>query len=262
MKQSRWLPAIALGLACVPLAHAQQALPVAQAPWAFGLGLKAWVNDWTSWEINRVQAGGSSLDAVTQTASDQALSFIPVVTVRHERFFASASTMGSTRYTLRNSLGSRTGTRSETDVNLGFDLLPGLAITTGFKQLTQNVGGRYRWQGGTLALNASASVGADLSMYGSLGVGRLKLHLPTTDAAGSDSLPASYTLGEWGLAWSPWRSGARSLALTLGYRAQQVRSRDYALSSQPVGGGPASVYAHERLGDYTQGFTLSVIGAF
>lgn len=233
--------------------------------WHTSVGFKLWSNDWSSWDVSRVQSGGGAFDVLTEKASDHALSVIPVLSVRRGRWIIAASHMTSTHYTLRNALGALEGTRSETDVNVGADLVPGLALIVGYKQLTQDAGGRFQWKGPTLAVNASLPFGSGWALYGTYGLGALKLTLPATDLLGRDKLPAMYSLSEWGLARSFGRSDSAvspSLVLALGYRAQSVKTRDYALLSQPVGGGAVAVYGTDTLRDFTQGFTLSLIGSF
>ncbi|MBI3897480.1 MAG: hypothetical protein HY308_04185 [Gammaproteobacteria bacterium] len=250
-----------VALLVLPLvSHAEQKTELPASPWTVTVGTKAWLSTWTSWEITRVQAGGSSLQALTPLSSDSEVAFTPFVNLRHERLFATASFMTDTDYTLESSLSSRSGTRSERDLNVGYDILPGLSLTAGYKQLTQDVGGEYKWRGPTLAASVSAPLQSGLSAYGTYGIGWLKATLPTEDASGSTSLDADYTVSEFGLAYSfdRERTGFATLTLTMGYRAQTVITRDYALSSQPGG----AVYANDDARDFTQGLTFSVIGTF
>jgi hypothetical protein len=241
------------------IGHAQQNEELPASPWAFSLGAKAWSNTWTSWEITRVQSGASSLQAITPVSSSHEVSFIPLASLRYRRAFLSASAMTDTDYMLESSLVTRPGTRSESDVNLGFDVLSGLALTAGYKELTQNVGGEYRWRGPTVAVSASAPLQSGFSVYGTYGAGWMTATLPAPDASGTTSLDANYSVSEFGVAYSLARGqGASWLTLTLGYRSQTVRTRDYALASQPSG----AVYAKDDTRDFTQGFTFSVIGAF
>ncbi|HEU0203554.1 MAG TPA: hypothetical protein VFR86_24350 [Burkholderiaceae bacterium] len=66
----------------------------------------------------------------------------------------------------------------------------------------------------------------------------------------------------WGRGAARAGSGTPAIALGLGYRAQTVRTRSYALSSQPVSGGGATVYASDDPRDFTQGFTLTLFASF
>lgn len=261
MKSIRSILACAICMALPLSSYAQQKEEPVASPWAFTLGAKAWVNTWTSWEITRVQSGGSSLQAITPVSASPEVAFMPLASMRYQRVFITASAMSETEYALENSLVSRTGLRSEADVNIGYDVLPGLSLSAGYKQLTQDVGGEYKWSGPTLAFSVSAPLQSGLSVYGTYGMGWMTVSLPSPDASGATSLDADYTLSEFGLAYSLGREqvgGFMGLTFTFGYRAQTVRTREYALSSLPSG----IVYAKDDPRDYTQGFTFSVIGSF
>jgi len=247
--------AICMGLPL--LCEAQLKEEPSASPWALNVGAKAWANTWTSWEITRV----GTLQAITPVSSNQEVAFTPFASVRYRDVFVTASAMSETEYTLENSLGTRTGTRSEADANIGYDVLSGLSLSAGYKRLTQDVGGRYEWSGPTLAFSVSAPLQSGLSVYGTYGMGWMKATLPSPDASGATSLDADYTLSEFGLAYTLGRErigGFAGLTFTFGYRAQTVRTRDYALSSQPSG----TVYAKDNPRDFTQGITMSLIGSF
>jgi hypothetical protein len=247
---------MALPLVC----SAQQTEEPPASPWAFNLGIKAWSNTWTSWEIITVPSGGGTLQAVTPVSSSPVIAVTTLASVRYRDVFVSASYMSDTEYTLENSLGTIPGTRSEADANIGYDVFSGLSLSAGYKQLTQDVGGRYEWSGPTLALSVSAPLRSGLSVYGTYGMGWMKATLPSPDASGATSLDANYTVSEFGIAYTLGRErigGIASLTFTLGYRAQTVVTRDYALSSQPSG----TVYATDDLRDFTQGITISLIGS-
>jgi hypothetical protein len=261
MKSIRLISACAIGMALPLVCNAQQTEEPSASAWAFNLGVKAWSNTWTSWEITRVQSGSSSLQAITPVSSNPEIAFTTLASVRYRDAFVSASIMNSTEYTLENSLGTLPGTRSEADANIGYDVFSGLSLSAGYKKLTQDVGGRYEWSGPTLALSVSAPLRSGLSVYGTYGMGWMKVTLPSPDASGATSLNANYTLSEFGLAYTLGRerlAGIASLTFTLGYRSQTVVTHDYALSAQPSG----TVYATDDPRDFTQGVTFSLIGTF
>lgn len=261
MKSIRSLMACAMCMALSVNTYAQQKNEPAPSSWAFALGAKAWANTWTSWEINRVQSGGSSLQAITPVSANPEIAFMPVASLRYQRAFITASAMTETEYVLESSLVSRPGLRSETDVNIGYNVLSGLSLSAGYKQLIQDVGGKYTWSGPTLAVSVSAPLQSGLSVYGTYGMGWMTVEMPNADASGATSLDADYSLSEFGLAYSLGREkvgGFMGLTLTLGYRTQIVQTRDYALSSLPSG----TVYATDDPRDFTQGFAFSAIGNF
>jgi hypothetical protein len=261
MKTIRSILACAGSMALPLLCNAQPTEEPATSPWAVNLGVKAWANTWTSWEIVRVQSGGGSLQALSPLASDPEIAYTALASVRYRDLFVAASAMSQTQYTLANSLGSIDGTRSETDANIGYELLSGLSLSAGYKRLTQDVGGQYVWSGPTLALSVSAPLQSGLSVYGTVGAGWMKVTLPSPDAAGVTSLNANYTLSEFGLAYTVGREhfgGVANLTVTLGYRAQTMVTQNYALAAQPGG----TVYATDDPRDFTQGVTFSLIGTF
>ncbi|MBI3380491.1 MAG: hypothetical protein HY019_00665 [Aquabacterium sp.] len=233
--------------------------------WHVSVGAKAWLNQWDSWDINRVQIGGSALQVVESVSSDQTLAFIPVISVRQGPWSITTSVMSKTNYTLHNAVTTISASRSEFDLNAGWAATPGITLTAGFKRLTQEAGGRFTWRGPVLGASATAPLPAGWALYGTLGLGRLSLKLPGADADGQGTRSASYTVSEVGLAYAftpALIKGDTGLTMTIGYRSQSVRSRDYALSSQPSGGGAVSVYAHDELRDNTQGLTISLLGTF
>lgn len=234
--------------------------------WQWSAGIKAWVNQWDSWDINRVQIGGSALQIVESISSGQTVAFVPVVSARRGDWSFTASAMSRARYTLENSVTRMEGSRSEADMNVGWTCMPGLALTAGYKQLVQNAGGRFVWRGPVLGATATARLSGGWALYGNLGLGRMSLKLPNADSDGQTSLDAAYAVNEVGLAYSfqsAWPGKQGGLTLAVGYRSQSVRTKGYALSSQPaLGGGQASTYAHDDLRDATQGLALSLLASF
>jgi hypothetical protein len=245
--------------------HAQEAAITTPTPWRVDLGVRSWYTQWDSWSINRVQVGGSLLQTVESLSARPTLALIPTLSARQGDWTLSTSVMTPASYTLRNATTAIQGSRSEMDVNVGKALLPGLTLSAGLKQLTQEAGGRFTWRGPVLGLAATAPLSDALSLYGHVGVGRMRLHTPGQDGDGQDRFNASYAVQEMGLAWGWPLAGApaQHLTLALGMRAQTVRTSHYALLSQPAsGGGTANVYAHDGLRDHTSGWSASLILSF
>jgi hypothetical protein len=247
-----------------PFAHAQTA-DAETSPWAFTIGAKAWAHEWSTWEISRVQKDGTSLQALGVMSSGTTPAYTPLASLRYRRMFVAASYMTPTDYTLTGMLVERHGTRSELDANIGYDILRGVAVSAGYKRLMQSISGEeFTWRGPTIAATLSAPLEGAWGVYGTAGYGRMKAKLPRADAAGNPSRNADYTLLELGLAYSVPRSvlgPLRALTFTGGYRSQTVRTRKYGVSSQLITGGPVTI-THVDPRDYTQGWTLSLIGTF
>ncbi|HKU13576.1 MAG TPA: hypothetical protein VJQ52_04220 [Steroidobacteraceae bacterium] len=204
------------------------------------VGARAWYTQWTTFSYFVDEATQQNL-ALTQVSADDKLAVMPLVSVRYDKWLASASALPSTDFTFPNGKG----TREELDVNVGYFVVPSLAVTLGYKHVSQSDGpNRYRPAGPVLGLSANAPLAGLWSMYGSLGAGWLKT--PGGDAI---DFEADYRLAELGLAYAlDGNSMPRRWTFTGGYRIQVVSSHD-AFDSQDGR-------------DTTQGFTLGVMASF
>lgn len=255
-----WLPGLLL-LAMAASSHAQDLQGT--------VGLKTWFTSWTSWGLAQNPYNGQSYQTVSPLNSDTEASFIPQVSLRYGRWLLSTSYMTSTHFTLSSAqpagpLQSLGENRREVDANVGYFVMPGLAVTAGYKQLDQSIGGgTLTWGGPTLGLAGTVPIGSyGLAAYGSFGFGWLHLTVPPnlTDAAGDSGFNASYLLAELGLAYS---FGGR-FTVTLGYRSQTVRTDGYQLGavSLATSNAPNVPYATTELKDITQGLTLGLTASF
>lgn len=210
-------------------AHAQD------AGLTVSVGLKAWSAEWSSFTYEQGQA------VPAETVSR--MLFIPSVVARWGDFYASVSGF-------RKSYGGD-NSRREWDVNAGWQVLPGVAVGVGYKSLAQLGGGyRYEPKGPILSASAAVPLSGAWSLYGSLGLGRLK-----TPQTGDDSIvkfsPGPYRITEVGIGYGlPVERPARSLTLTAGYRTQVLVSNG------------VNDDGSKRFNDLTQGLTLGVSAAF
>jgi hypothetical protein len=204
------------------------------------VGVRAWYTEWTTFSYHVDPLTGEN-DALTQVSADSEPTFLPIVSVRYGKWLASTSAMLSRHFTFPNGRG----TRKEFDANVGYSVLPGLAFTLGYKQVSQADGpARYRPRGPTLGATGNASLGGAWSMYGSLGLGWLET--PDGDDIAFD---ADYQLAELGLAYSlEGNRMPRRWTFTGGYRYQAMKSKD-AFESQDGR-------------DTTQGFTIGMMATF
>ncbi len=249
--------------------------PLAEAdPWLFSLGLKTWTNGWDSWFTSPtgtgVALGTRRYQVVQAVHSNLRTSVIPFASVRKGPVFGSLSLMQKTSYSLQDA-GTPGGfdvsaSRHESDGSVGWYIVPNLALTLGYKQLTQTYGSdRYRWAGPLLGVNGSATLAPGWALYATAGLGSLKATFPTAqaDAQGRSSFHAGYRLGEFGVAHgmaldSPF---LRSVAATLGYRVQTVSTTGYALANTSPG-GVSTINTRASLVDITQGLALSLSATF
>lgn len=189
---------------------------------AFTVGARAWYTDWTTFSYYPGTPGVDPV-ALTQVSAKGKLVVMPTASVRWNDFFASVSGMPSERFSFDDGTDGR---RSEFDVNAGYAVLPNLALTLGWKKVSQSgSAGRYRPSGPVIGASANAPLGSGLSLYGSLGVGRL-----TTPPGDDIRYKANYQLAELGLAYTLNADRPR-WTLTGGYRIQLMSSKD-ALGSQ------------------------------
>jgi hypothetical protein len=166
---------------------------------------------------------------------------MPVIGARYGKFSGTISAFTSTDYLLDDGAHDE---RDELDVNVGYSLMPGLAVTVGYKEIDQGDGpDHYRPSGPVVGLSASAPLRGAWSMYGNLGVGWLKT--PSGDDIAFD---ADYRLAELGLAYNLNTNMPKHWTFTAGYRIQVLTSKD--------------AFETQDARDTTQGFTLGVLATF
>jgi hypothetical protein len=250
---------VSFALPCVTAAPANAAEDAGGNEWALTGGVKLWATSWESWIVVPTVFNKASRDVVETINSSTELAAIPQASVRYGNWLASASGLISTGYTFKPSWGSSlAASRYEIDGNVGYYVLPGLALTAGYKQIDQKFGGTYKWRGPTAGLSGTGGLGHGFSVYGAVGVGFMKGDLPFADGAGRTRLNASYFLGEAGIAYSFGNIGwlTRSLNVTLGYRSQTLTTKGYDLADTNT--SPATI-SRQDVHDTTHGATLSVI---
>jgi len=226
-------------------------------------GLKTWLSNWTSWGVDQTVYNGASFGTISPLDGGASTSVIPQLSLRYGTWLLSTSYMTSTSYDLSSAqpvgpLRNVRASRREVDGNVGYYVIPELAVTVGYKKLDQDVGGTFSWSGPTVGLTGSAPMGlTGLGAYGTLGYGVFRLNAPASsaDANGRTQFNASYLNAELGLAYS----FRERFTVTLGYRSQTVRTSGYALGSVSLTNpAPAQPYAATQLTDFTQGPTLGL----
>jgi hypothetical protein len=167
---------------------------------------------------------------------------MPIVSVRYADFIASLSALPSTSFSFADGHEDQ---REEFDVNVGYFVLPGLALTLGYKKVQQSNGpDRYRPAGPVIGLSGNAPLSGAWSLYGNLGVGRLK-----TPGGDPISFDADYRLTELGVAYAlDGQDFPRRWTFTAGYRIQVMSSKE--------------AFGTQDGRDTTEGFTLGAIATF
>lgn len=203
------------------------------------VGVKAWH---TQWDTFGYYPDGDDVpkedQVLTQVPSESKLVLVPLLSVRYRDFVGSLSVYPATNHSA--------GTRKEFDVNLGYYVLPSVAITLGYKKLEQSSSGfRYVLAGAVAGVNGTAPLGGNFSMYGTYALSRMK----TTGSSDAD-FDSDYRLSELGVAYTlPTPSVAKALTFAVGYRSQVITSKEAAYSGQDGR-------------DLTQGLTFGVVASF
>lgn len=255
-----------------PTARAQAA-PPDRPTLLFNVAVRFWSAQWDSWNVGPtatgVAVGDDRYEIVESLRGGQQLASIPVLSMRYGPAFLSASTMTTTRYRLHEAATPAgfdvQASRREKDINLGYVFASGVSLSIGAKEISQRFGpDEYKWRGPVLGLGASAAIGSGFGMYSSLGAGRLKGRFPAAfpDADGKTRFDADYRLVEAGFtyAFAAPMPGVKALALTAGYRAQRMGTRNYTLGV--LSGGTRRPNTAGELVDTTQGFVLGAQGTF
>lgn len=179
------------------------------------VGVRFWQTDWSTW---------GNVSKRNYSSADLRWSVIPVVSVSHRDWFASASYQAPGTFEFKETgFGFRLH-RKEYDVNVGYFFVPGrLAATLGWKSVEYDApNSNYKWtaKGPTIGLAGNAPIADWAVLYGNMGIGRPKLD----DVTHFVGKRGKYFLTEFGLAFP---LGAHSNALsgavvTAGYRYQRI----------------------------------------
>jgi len=223
---------LALAVGLCGLAQAQEL--------SWSVGAKAWNTQWTTFGYDTNSANQTVL---IQVAARDKTVLIPLLSARYGDFVGSISGYRPTDYSFVD--GSGGNARKELDANVGYFVLPGLALTVGYKKVGQRAGtDNYELGGLTAGLSATAPLSPSVGLYGSFGLGRMK-----DTGASTVKFDADYRLSEVGLAYSlPMDGRIKALSFTLGYRTQVLSSKR-ALGDQDGR-------------DITQGFTFGLVATF
>jgi len=212
---------------------------------SFSVGLKAWSTTWSGFTY----VGPKFDEKLTPLQAGNKLVWIPSASVGWGTLRGSISAYAPADHRFEDSKINR---RQETDFNLAWLVTPGLALSAGYKRVSQIGEYRYRPAGPVLGASASAPLTGTLALYGNLGLGRLKT--PGKSADGKEVVfDADYQLAEVGLSWAlPIDRFVSAMNLTAGYRMQVLVSKNAGKDSQE--GRDAR--------DLTQGFAVGLTMRF
>jgi hypothetical protein len=262
-------------LACAP-GQAQESPPTPQV----SLGLKLWNASWLSYLPASYLAAGPNgqivaADVINSVEGGRRTSALPQLAVRYGKLFASASygRFTSDFAVLNSPVATPAGTqvtsrtdhfvRRESDLTLGYFVLPEVAVTAGYKYAIESRDVRSpasapsqpllenRARGALLGLVGNFQVTGALSAYVQAGYGPARIRTRTVDNGGYQiDAHGSYLISEIGLSYPLVinQYGMRAAAAAIGYRSQTVKTES------------TGVIYHEnrRLRDVRDGLVLSL----
>ncbi|MFN7727151.1 MAG: hypothetical protein ACK5QH_19000 [Rubrivivax sp.] len=212
---------------------------------------RLWFADWQQQLLNVrvVTAPTATTPAVANIdyVRTSSAKTIPVTSLgfRYGRFLGAVSSFTSTTFGTNGDTASGQSTRSELDLSVGYQLVPGLSVSyirkSGKTSATSTAStsalfggdGQLKAAANLLGVSANAPLSERLSLYGNLagGPGRLTYNLTPSNVLKTD---ARYVVGEFGLVF---RAGTDlfdgklgALTLQLGYRTQSIHvpTTDYS----------------------------------
>ena len=203
----------------------------------FTIGYRNWFHSWTT--QGKFGFGGFLALFAGPTTSD-GIGYIPTAGIRYKDFFVSASGFFSNNYTADFvSVIDQHSKRKEVDVNAGYYIHPWIALSAGYKHITQDftLSGfpqlffhtKFAYNGPTLGASVNIPIPegnlmpSGFNVYGNGAGGYLWTHGNTdsfTPASGISN-HAFYAVLEGGLAY---KFGDWPVALTAGYKFQSLNT--------------------------------------
>jgi hypothetical protein len=262
---------LALLVAAVPSQAEEQSSPLGKDV-TLAIGMKFWFNTWQSANGSYGPEQGANVQSYV---SDPNVAFIPSISLKIKDFFISTSYLGAPEYTfpaysdtlILTSSGTTTAytlnhettaKRTESDTNIGWYVTPNLALTLGYKIVTQEITDKRSgtgllsttfvqkptYAGPTIGFIGSVPIGEGFGLYGNLALGKLDMEYEGS----SYTYKTDYVSTEIGIGY---KGKSLPLSFTVGYRFQSIEQKmpDYSLPDSP--GTPISP-------DVTKGVTFGV----
>jgi hypothetical protein len=245
---------------------------------SLGVGYKLWLATWETVIPANATTEGAHLNAIV--AGPVAAS-IPNLSVRYKSLLLTGSYMATGVYRFpaytdvcvnctvpTTNQGYNTfpiyevASRTEEDVNAGYMVSRNLAVTLGYKNVTQNYTSYQLnygnpknpqinfnqsdtvYSGATIGLSASGAIGSGFSLYGNGVAGIMDVHY--TGDVTNEHDHATYEATEVGIAWrTPHLS--HPLSLSFGYKFQYLTTH-----------APNTAYSGQPAADVTRGYILGL----
>ena len=262
---------LALLVAAGPIVAEEQSTPLGKDV-TLAIGLKLWMNTWQSANGSFGSQQGSNVQSYI---SDGNVAFIPSISLKIKDFFISTSYMGAPEYTFAEYTDTivlksgptysvytldhkTTATRTESDTNIGWFISKNLALTLGYKVVTQEITDKQSgaglkaqtviskptYAGPTVGFIGSVPVGQGVGLYGNLALGKLDMQYE----GGSTTYKCDYVSTEIGMGFKP---KSVPLSFTIGYRFQSIEQKMPAYTLAGSAGTPISP-------DVTKGLTFGL----
>ena len=212
------------------------------------VGVRAWHTEWTTWYYNQ------SIGFYDQyEAANLNWNFIPVVSVSKGRWFVAGSYQSPNTFKWDYPAGV-SFRRKEWDANVGYFIVPGLAVTLGYKEIEYR-SGNYVWtsKGPTIGLAGNAAIQSWVSLYGNLAYSRPRIN----DVVYFSNSRGYYMLTEFGFAFplGGYNDALGGAVVTAGYRYQRI-------GADPNSSFNTFLPAHRKQYETTQGPVIGVAFRF
>jgi hypothetical protein len=248
-----------------------QEVPDAASNWQTSIGIKLHPNKVSGVAGFGVPTGAGLVGTADAINSGTELTPILLGSIRYKNFFVSASHFFDTNYSVKTQLTGLSVdlSRNESDVNVGYYVLPSLSVSVGYKELKFGGGlGDAKYAGPVVGVSGYGSIGSGFGLYGSFAYGDMTF--TSTADVPNEAKKHTYLNSEAGLAYSfdfRERAGFLSaITLTLGYRYQNIESKDSVQSQLvvPVAGIPTPLGppTFVRWSNTSQGPVLGLIVSF
>lgn len=249
---------------------AQDASEVA-SNWQTSIGIKLHPNKLSGITGFSIPSPAGVLNTADATNSGTELTPILFGSIRYKNFFISGSHFFNTNYDIKTQLTNAAIdiSRNETDVNVGYYVLPSLSLSLGYKELKATGGlGDAKYAGPVVGISGYGSMGSGFGLYGGFAYGDITL--TSSQDIPSEAKKHKYLNLEAGLAYSfdfRERGGfLNAVTLTLGFRYQNNESKNTIPSQLVVLNGglptPLGPPTPVRWSNTSQGPVLGLIVSF
>ncbi len=185
----------------------------ANKDWHVTVSGKLWANSWNGW----TSAGNNGTNSVVASNTP----FIGGVTARYKDFFVSGNYSPSTNYDFSSFTGQGTYSRKEMDLNVGYYLVPQVALAAGYKEvdMTYSAFSTWKYKFAIVGINGVSRINDTRAfMYGNGGFGVGTVSSTYAPFAGYGAGNPTYESIEAGFGYSI----TNNLVGTIGYKYQQI----------------------------------------